>query len=103
MRGTFYWLYRHRKDCRKILWATACQQIGEAIINGSILINTQTPKLSQEDKESLNRSLTSKQIESVIKNSKKYFPTKKSIEQLVNYSLIDLYEFFRHSSKKKTE
>lgn len=78
----------------------ACQQIGEARLDGLILINTQTPRLSQEEKVNLNRPLTSKQIELVIKNSKKYFPTKKNMELLVNYSLIDLYQFFTNSSKK---
>ena len=47
---------------------TTCQQVGQPRRNGYISRNTQSTKTESEELENLSRSITSKEIESGIKN-----------------------------------
>lgn len=44
--GTFYWLYRNKKVCKKIMWTTVYQKLDNL---GDVDIKHKLPKLSQEE------------------------------------------------------
>ena len=60
--------HRNTNNYKRILWKTIQQQTGKSGRNGQIPSNIQTTKLKQEEIENLNRPITSKEIELVIKN-----------------------------------
>ena len=70
----YNWYHRNIKAHKRLLWTIICQQIGQ--LRRSILIprNIQPTGLINDETETLNRPITSKEIESVIKN----LPTNKS-------------------------
>ena len=58
--------HRNTKDCKKLLWTTICQEMGQPGWNKFLETYT-LPKLNQEDAENLNRPIKMSKIKAVIK------------------------------------
>ena len=66
--------HRNTNYNKRILWAIVCQQIAQSGETTKFLETYKRPKLKQQEIQNLNRHITSKEIESLIKN----LPTNKS-------------------------
>ena len=69
MKRTNNWSKKNTVDCKKILWTTICQQIGELGEMDKFLETYNLPKLNQKESENLNRPIVTNEFEAVIKNS----------------------------------
>ena len=66
--------HRNKKDCKKLLWRTVCQELWNLGEMDKFLEKYNLPKLNEEEAESLNRPMPADEIEAVTKN----LPTHKS-------------------------
>ena len=63
------WYCRNTKDRKRILWTITCQQIWQPRRNGQFSRNIQPTKFNQEEIHNLNRMITRRETESVIKKT----------------------------------
>ena len=90
---------------RRIAWTIICQKIGQARKKNRFLEMYSPPKLSEEEIDNLNRTITRREIESVVIKKKNFLHTKvqnwmTSLENFTKHTKKNLYQSFSNSSKR---